>query len=64
VDVRRAAHANRDLVGPGAGGRGKVYLPRSKSTSQPFAVKRAFLRNEDSRRDFLTELRKCGGYSS
>ena len=41
----------------GAGGMGKVYLLRSRSTGQPFAVKRAFLRNEDSRRNFLAELR-------
>ncbi len=41
----------------GAGGMGKVYLLRSRSTGQPFAVKRALLRNEDSRRNFLAELR-------
>ena len=41
----------------GEGGMGKVYLLRSRSTGQPFAVKRAFLRNEDSRRNFLAELR-------
>jgi serine/threonine protein kinase len=40
----------------GRGGMGKVYLLRSRSTGQPFAVKRAFLRNENSRSDFLTEL--------
>ena len=51
------AATNRDLVQLGAGGTGKVYLPRSRSTGQPFAVKRAFLRNEDSRRNFLAELR-------
>lgn len=41
----------------GQGGMGKVYLLRSRSTGQPFAVKRAFLRNETSRSDFLAELR-------
>jgi serine/threonine protein kinase len=41
----------------GQGGMGKVYLLRSRSTGRPFAVKRAFLRNENSRRDFLAELR-------
>ena len=41
----------------GAGGMGKVYLLRSRSTGQPFAVKRALLRNEESRRNFLAELR-------
>ena len=40
----------------GAGGMGKVYLLRSRSTSQPFAVKRALLRDEASRRNFLAEL--------
>ena len=41
----------------GAGGMGKVYLLRSRSTSQRFAVKRAILPNEANRRDFLAELK-------
>src|SRR5438445_6911609 len=40
----------------GEGGMGKVYRVRSRSTSQPFAVKRTKLRDEASQRNFLTEL--------
>ena len=41
----------------GAGGMGKVYLLWSRSTREPFAVKRALHRNENNRRNFLAELR-------
>jgi tetratricopeptide (TPR) repeat protein len=40
----------------GQGGMGKVYLVRSQSTSQRFAVKTARFRDDASRRNFLAEL--------
>src|SRR5262249_15615623 len=41
----------------GRGGFGAVYLVRSRSTGQSFAVKKALVPDGDSRSDFLTELR-------
>ena len=40
----------------GEGGMGTVYLVRSQSTNQPFAVKMSKLRGVASRRNFLVEL--------
>lgn len=40
----------------GEGGMGKVYLLRSRSTNQQFAVKRALLCGEYNRHNFLAEL--------
>jgi len=40
----------------GEGGMGKVYLARSRSSGQPFAVKRTKLRDDAGRRNFLAEL--------
>lgn len=40
----------------GEGGMGKVYLVRSQSSGQRFAVKKTKLREPGSRRDFLAEL--------
>jgi serine/threonine protein kinase/lipopolysaccharide biosynthesis regulator YciM len=40
----------------GEGGMGKVYLVRSRSTGSRFAVKRAKVLSESSRRSFLAEL--------
>lgn len=40
----------------GQGGMGKVYLVRSQSGGQQFAVKRTLLRNPEQQRNFLTEL--------
>jgi serine/threonine protein kinase len=40
----------------GQGGMGKVYLVRSRSTGQRFAVKKARFGDDASRRSFLTEL--------
>src|SRR3954454_19640970 len=41
----------------GQGGMGTVYLVRSRSGGQRFAVKRTHLSDEASRRNFLAELR-------
>src|SRR5262245_27074543 len=40
----------------GQGGMGQVYLVRSHSTGQQFAVKKALQRDEANRRNFLAEL--------
>jgi len=41
----------------GEGGFGKVYLVRSERTDAVFAVKKAILTTEQTRRDFIAELR-------
>lgn len=40
----------------GQGGMGRVYLVRSRSHGNQFALKRALLKKESDRRNFLTEL--------
>lgn len=40
----------------GQGGMGKVYLVRSLTTSMEFAVKRALVRDDNNRQNFLSEL--------
>ena len=41
----------------GQGGMGKVYLVRSRTTGMEFAVKRAHLKDENNRQNFLGELK-------
>jgi serine/threonine protein kinase len=40
----------------GKGGMGKVYLVRSQTTGMQFAVKRALIKDDNSRQNFLSEL--------
>src|SRR6266498_3867772 len=40
----------------GQGGMGKVYLVRSRTTAMEFAVKRALIKDDNSRQNFLSEL--------
>jgi len=40
----------------GQGGMGKVYLVRSRTTAVEFAVKRALIKDNNSRQNFLSEL--------
>src|SRR5207245_8299717 len=40
----------------GQGAMGKVYLVRSRTTAMKFAVKRALIKHDNNRQDFLSEL--------
>lgn len=62
-DPEEAWESGRLLLGDfevqrvlGQGGMGKVYLVRSRTTGMEFAVKRALIRDDTNRQNFLSEL--------
>ena len=63
TDPEEAWESGRLLLGDfevqrvlGQGGMGKVYLVRSRTTGMEFAVKRALIRDDTNRQNFLSEL--------
>jgi serine/threonine protein kinase len=63
-DPEQAWESGRLLLGDfevqrvlGQGGMGKVYLVRSRTTGMEFAVKRALIKDDKNRHNFLSELK-------